>query len=1039
MRLPGPWETSLRARLVAYFLLLSTVTVAVLGLAVYARATDDLTRSVFERLSAVAEVKADALDRWIDEQRRNVVFVGSIPGLGDAARDFLATDSTSAERRAAREILAKTLGVVLQQTADAQEFMILDLSGRIRLSTVPSHEGVSQAEEFFFTNGVSHTTVQNAHASTLTNLPTITISNPLFDADGRGRRVGVLAGNLNLERIDRIVLERTGLGEGGATYLVGLDHRFVHVRLNQGAFAAGVASTGIDLALGGGSGEALYTDYRGVPVIGVYRWIEEHDAALLVELPQAEAFVPARQLALTIAAVGLGSALLLAVGIWLVARQVTRPILDLATAATAVAGGDLSATAAVTSRDEVGRLGRAFDDMTAQLRESVETLERRVEERTGELRRQKQYFESLVEISPAAVVTMDRDERVSAWNPAATRLFGFTPDEAIGQVIDDLIMATDAMRAEGHGVASEALASGRSSRMSQRSRKDGGVVDVEIVMVPLIVDGQHTGFYAVYHDITELQAARREADDANLAKSSFLAAMSHEIRTPMNAIIGMSGLLLDTPLADEQRDYAETIQGSGDALLTIINDILDFSKIEAGRIDLESAPFDLRRAIEGALDVLAPAAAKKGIELAFELDGAVPARLVGDAGRFRQIVLNLLSNAVKFTETGEVVVTGRASMATKEGSPGAGDPPWEIAIDVRDTGIGIPPDRIDRLFQSFSQADSSIARRFGGTGLGLVISRRLAEAMGGSLTVDSAGVPGEGSTFRLRIVVPALPEDADEVAADLLPVVFEGRHALVVDDNATTRRILVAHLRGWGMTAAEADSGATALALLGATRFDLVISDVRMPGMDGTTLATEIRAMRPGPPLPVILLSSVGERLADDAPVAGNLIKPVKPTALRDLVASVLANGVMPTMMRTQAAPSPSTDLAARFPLRILLAEDNAVNQKLAVRLLERMGYDPAVAGDGLAAIAALDADDFDVVLMDVQMPELDGLDATRQIRARWPDRPLRIVAMTANAMAEDREACLAAGMDDYLSKPIRVEELASALERAAGRSGSTA
>ena len=607
MRIPGPWNRSLRARLVGYFLLLSSVTVAVVGVVVYARATDDLTKSVFERLNAVAEVKADSLDRWIDEQRRNVVFVGSIPGVGDQARVLLAEDSTPEERAAAREVLAETLNVVVRQTADAQEFMIVDLDGTIALSTVAEHEGRSVKEEFFFNNGVSHTTVQNAYASALTGQPTITISNPLFDADGRGRRVGVLAGNLNLERIDRIVLERTGLGEDGATYLVGKDHRFIHARLNQGAFAEGVRSTGIDLALSGQVGRALYTDYQGTPVIGVYRWLDEHGAALIVELPQAEAFAPAQELALTILVVGLLSALLLTIGIWLIARQVTRPILRLASTATAVASGDLTATAPVTSEDEVGRLTAAFNDMTAQLRENVETLERRVEERTAELtdalaaeavatteiRRQKQYFESLVEISPAAVVTMDRNERVSAWNPAATRLFGFAPDEAIGHRIDELIMDSDAMRAEGEGVAREALATGRSARISRRARKDGREVDVEIVMVPLVVDGEHTGFYAVYHDITELQAARDEADAANQAKSTFLAAMSHEIRTPMNAIIGMSGLLLDTSLDDEQRDYADTIRTSGDALLTIINDILDFSKIEAGRVDLETAPFDL--------------------------------------------------------------------------------------------------------------------------------------------------------------------------------------------------------------------------------------------------------------------------------------------------------------------------------------------------------------------------------------------------------------------------------------------------------------
>ena len=1169
MRIPGPWNRSLRARLVGTFLLLSGVTVAVVGVVVYARATDDLTRSVFERLEAVAEVKADSLDRWIDEQRRNVVFVGSIPGLGDQARVFLSDDATEVERKAAQAALAKTLGVVVQQTSDAQEFMILDLDGVVRLSTLSTHEGKSQADEFFFTNGVSHTTVQNAYESSLTNLPTITISNPLFDADGRGRRVGVLAGNLSLERIDRIVLERTGLGEGGATYLVGNDHRFIHARLNQGEYASGVTSTGIDLALAEGSGRALYTDYRGVPVIGVYRWIAEHEAALMVELPQAEAFAPAQELALTIGVIGLLSALLLAVGIWLIARQVTRPILSLATTATAVAGGDLTATTPVTSEDEVGRLALAFNDMTSQLRESVETLERRVEERTAELtaaldaqreaerryrklveelpvavyidragvldagatiagssyvsppieamfgyptgrwledgffgsivhpddrarvlaehdvafsrgherwsfeyrivaadgrivwvrddavvvmsddgtpnyvqgfmldvteqtlasaevRRQKQYFESLVEISPAAVVTMDRDERVSGWNPAATRLFGFTPEGAIGQRIDELIMSTDAMRAEGEGVARDALDTGRSTRISQRTRKDGGVVDVEIVMVPLVVDGEHTGYYAVYHDITELQAARREADAANQAKGSFLAAMSHEIRTPMNAIIGMSGLMLDTPLTDEQRDYAETIRSSGDALLTIINDILDFSKIEAGRVELDAQPFDLRRAVESALDVLAPVAAKKGIELAYQVDDTVPRNVVGDVGRFRQVILNLLSNAVKFTDIGEVELSVSGEQVEQVDG-------WQIAVDVRDTGLGIPADRIGRLFQSFSQADASISRRFGGTGLGLVISRRLAEAMGGSLTADSPGVPGEGSTFRLRIVVPgALGEpQLEALAVAASEDGLAGRRALVVDDNATNRRIVVAQLRRWGMTVYDTGVPAEALGWLrDGTAFDVVLSDLRMPDMDGLTLVAAIRALPGTVPPPVIVLLSVGERMPSDAPVAGSVIKPVKPSALHDALVNVLAGDVAAPVPRAPERPTLDADLATRHPLRILLAEDNAVNQKLALRLLQRMGYAPEVAGDGLEAIKALERDDYDVVLMDVQMPELDGLEATRRIREQWPDRGIRIIAMTANAMAEDRETCLAAGMDDYVSKPIRVDDLVAALVR---------
>ena len=1162
MRIPGPWNRSLRARLVGTFLLLSGVTVAVVGVVVYARATDDLTRSVFERLEAVAEVKADSLDRWIDEQRRNVVFVGSIPGLGDQARVFLSDDATEVERKAAQASLAKTLGVVVQQTSDAQEFMILDLDGVVRLSTLPTHEGKSQADEFFFTNGVSHTTVQNAYESTLTNLPTITVSNPLFDADGRGRRVGVLAGNLSLERIDRIVLERTGLGEGGATYLVGNDHRFIHARLNQGEYASGVASTGIDLALAEGSGRALYTDYRSVPVIGVYRWIAEHEAALIVELPQAEAFAPAQNLALTIGVIGLLSALLLAVGIWLIARQVTRPILSLAMTATAVAGGDLTATTPVTSEDEVGRLALAFNDMTSQLRESVETLERRVEERTAELtaaldaqreaerryrklveelpvavyidragvldagatiagssyvsppieamfgyptgrwledgffgsivhpddrarvlaehdvafsrgherwsfeyrivaadgrivwvrddavvvksddgtpnyvqgfmldvteqtlasaevRRQKQYFESLVEISPAAVVTMDRDERVSGWNPAATRLFGFTPEGAIGQRIDELIMSTDAMRAEGEGVARDALDTGRSTRISQRTRKDGGVVDVEIVMVPLVVDGDHTGYYAVYHDITELQAARREADAANQAKGSFLAAMSHEIRTPMNAIIGMSGLMLDTPLTDEQRDYAETIRTSGEALLTIINDILDFSKIEAGKVDLERLPVELAPCIESAIDVLAHAAAAKHLELVYEIADGLPRTILGDQGRLRQIVLNLLSNAVKFTERGEVELT----VGGRPIDDSAPAELWAFTIDVRDTGIGIPPDRMDRLFHSFSQADASISRRYGGTGLGLAISRRIAELMGGSLLATSDGVAGSGSTFQFTFEAAATDTLAIPEPVQLIDLA--GRHVLVVDDNATNRRILVKLLDRWGMASEATGSPREALGwVAGGARFDLAVVDLHMPELDGIALATALRATETGAWTPVVILSSLGVHDRPSDAVAAFLVKPVKPSSLHDTLATVLAGQAISAPVRA-SRPGIDPDLGARHPLRILLAEDNPVNQKLALRLLERMGYRAAVATNGLEAIAALEGAPYDVVLMDVQMPELDGLEATRRIRHRWPGTAgPRIVAMTANAMDGDREACLAAGMDDYISKPIAPEAL---------------
>ena len=638
----------------------------------------------------------------------------------------------------------------------------------------------------------------------------------------------------------------------------------------------------------------------------------------------------------------------------------------------------------------------------------------------AEIRRQKQYFEALVDASPVAIVVMDREEVVTGWNPAAERLFGYAPADAVGAHIDDLLFS-EARRAEGKESTIEARDRGRSHRLAQRMRRDGTMVDVELVVVPLRLDGEHVGYYAIYHDITELEAARRDAAAANEAKSAFLAAMSHEIRTPMNAIIGMSGLLVDTSLADDQREYAETIRVSSEALLTIINDILDFSKIEAGRVELEHLPFAPHRVIEGALDVLASAAAARGVELAYAPDADLPPALVGDAGRLRQILLNLLSNAVKFTEQGEVVL-GVAGEACADGRR-------EITITVRDTGIGIPPDRMDRLFQSFSQVDASVSRRYGGTGLGLAISRRLAELMDGSLTAESSGVPGEGSTFTLRFRAALAPDGVVDVPA-LPPGAIAGKRALIVDDNATNRRILELQVQRWGMSARSTEHPAEAIEWVrDGEAFDVALLDFHMPEMNGGALATALSELRRSPVLPVVILSSTGTVERVSAAVVATLTKPIKPSALHDALAEALGT---PSERPRPAGPTePAQRLADDHPLRILLVEDNAMNRRLATILLDRMGYAADVATNGLEAIEALERATYDVVLMDIQMPELDGLEATRRIRSRWPDgaRP-RIVALTANAMAEDRAATIEAGMDDYLSKPIRPDELTDALRR---------
>jgi len=659
-------------------------------------------------------------------------------------------------------------------------------------------------------------------------------------------------------------------------------------------------------------------------------------------------------------------------------------------------------------------------------------------EASAEIRRQKHYFETLVDISPVAVMTMDRAQIVSGWNPAATRLLGYQPEEALGRHIDDLVFRLED-REEGRATTQLAEESGRAQLMARRRRKDGELVDVEIFMVPLVVDGEHTGYYAIYHDITELQAARRAADAANEAKSTFLASMSHEIRNPMNAIIGMSGLLLRTKMDPDQRDFAETIRTSGEALLGIINDILDFSKIEAGRIELEAIPFALGPCIEGALDILAPSAAAKHLELAYSIDPDLPHALVGDAGRLRQIVLNLVSNAVKFTDAGEIFLSVSGRRLDVPTGDDTDAPRWEVSISVRDTGIGIPPDRLDRLFQSFSQVDASITRRYGGTGLGLAISSRLAELQGGSITAESSGVPGEGSQFVLRILAEEASPDAVAAPAPRPLDELTGKSALIVDDSSTNRRILAAQLRQWGMRVRATGSAHEAIDWVrGGTQFDIAFIDSRIPDLDGLAPGTALREVAEPRQLPIILVSSVGRRARGVENVAAWLTKPIKPSPLLDALHGVLA-AVTRSPVMAEAPLAATVPPGERHPLRILVAEDNTANQKLMVRLLGVMGYSPEVAGNGLEAIGALEAETFDLVFMDVQMPELDGLEATRRIRKRWPGTAgPRIVAMTASVMVGARELCLAAGMDDYLSKPIRVEELLAALEATSSREPET-
>jgi PAS domain S-box-containing protein len=645
-----------------------------------------------------------------------------------------------------------------------------------------------------------------------------------------------------------------------------------------------------------------------------------------------------------------------------------------------------------------------------------------------------QRAEAFLDQTSEAVIGIDERGLITSFNRAAEQLFGYTTIEVLGRNVSMLAASPHRERHDDYLAAyhrtGERKIIGR-LREVEGMRSDGTTLQLELAVTEIVMAGQRS-YVGVLRDVsarrlvvTELERARNAAEAASQAKSQFLANMSHEIRTPMNGVIGMTALLLDTDLTSEQRLFAEAVRSSAESLLYVINDILDLSKIEAGKLELEAVDFDFRGTIEDVAGLLAERAHAKGIELLTVIPPEVPGTVGGDPSRFRQILMNLLGNAIKFTASGDVVV--RAAVVERGGDD------LTIRLEVADSGIGIPDEARGRLFQSFTQVDGSTTRRFGGTGLGLVITKQLVEMMGGE--IDYLSVPGRGTTFFLTLRLGS--RDAAKPAAEIWPA-LRGRRILCIDDNATNRAVLQQQLQAWGIDVVLADDGPAGLDRLAeaesASRpFDLVIVDMMMPGMDGVEVT---RAARERPALaltPFLLLTSFAQRgqeaMARAAGINALMTKPVRQQQLLSSLAQLLGLGPVVSIRPADAAQRQGA-LATSYAA-ILLAEDNPINQMVASLQLERLGHRVTVANNGREAVTAFANGHFDLVLMDMQMPEMDGLEATAAIRAHeGSDRHTPIIAMTASAMSGDQERCLQAGMDDYLSKPVDPVALEATVQR---------
>ena len=966
------------------------------------------------------------------------------------------------------EKVNQRIKTIIKTRKEISRMRIVDKEGIVIAS---SHEdiGMDKSTHEIFLKGKEGVFVGDLHLSSFTHKYVLSVSAPILL---NNQFAGVLVINFDAEKeLFHITTDCTGLGETGEAYLVNKDgymispSRFINnVILKQKVVLRDIeeeSPTEPSDILPKEEVEII-KDYRGVEVLIVHTHVPEMGWHLIAEIDTQEAFTPVTQLTNILLLI---FAIILFISIFIssvISRTITRPLRRLHEGTEEITKGNLDYKVGTPSPDEVGQLSRAFDEMTTNLKKSREeledysrNLEEKIEVRTRELsdinqdlekeiierkqieetlNKSQQELTSVFKSSPESLIYHDEQGTILKINPRFTEVFGYTLNELEGRNINEgMIFPRDKTKEESKKITQTVLEKGLIRIETIRKKKDGTLFPVVISASPIIIKGKSKGIIAIYSDITkeklaekEIIKAKKEAELANQAKSAFLASMSHEIRTPMNAIIGMGELMKNTTLNDEQKEYLDMLRISADNLLNVINDVLDISKIESGHIEIEKIEFNLWELIESIGVTLGIKASQKKLELLCYSNPDVPQYVMGDPTRLRQILINLAGNSLKFTEKGEIAIN--VKILKRE------DEKVSLHFTVKDTGIGIPKEKQAKIFESFSQVDSSTTRKYGGTGLGLSICKQLAEQMGGKIWVESEVSKGSTFHFTLPSVVVEKPEGREE---KIESPEIKNLRVLIVDDNYTNRMILREIVSLWGALPKEAEDGSSALeelkfAIDRSKPYQLILSDKNMPGMDGFELIKKIREIPEHKKVPIIILSSDrGEsdlKKIKELSISDFILKPVRRSRLYNAIVKVIVKETSKSVVKKYDIGSAIKDKL----FKVLLAEDNLINQKLTVRLLEKQGWQISVANNGNEVLNLLDKNKFDFILMDVQMPEMDGIEATREIRKREEEtgKHVPIIALTANAFKEDKKKCLEAGMDEYATKPIKINEIFSVIEK---------